>query len=157
MMSFSMMNIIGNVAYLHRLRPIEWFEIANITCTFCRVEVANHVACWRRRFLFSCRIGSDVNSGILASCLCRISVRKVQYLFIIIKWSCFQELKGGKAYQKLGFVDINLAEFAASGVEGLTRSYLLDGYDSGHQRQDNSRITVKVTMVHQSADPFFKV
>lgn len=68
-----------------------------------------------------------------------------------------QELKGGKAYQKLGFVDVNLSEFADSGVAGQSRSYLLDGYGSGHQREDNSRLRITVVMCHQSADPCFKV
>lgn len=68
----------------------------------------------------------------------------------------FQEQKGGKSYQKIGFVDVNLSQFAASGVEGITQSYLLDGYGN-NQRQDNSRLLIKVTMSHQSADPIFKV
>ncbi|GMT31651.1 hypothetical protein PFISCL1PPCAC_22948 [Pristionchus fissidentatus] len=107
-----------------------------------RVEVRNHAAKWDRRFNFTCRIASDPNTGILERCPCRISLRKEQ--------------KGGKSYQKLGYVDINLCEFAASGVEGISRSYLLDGYGL-NARQDNSKVAVKVTMSHQSADPFFKV
>ncbi|PIO65168.1 hypothetical protein TELCIR_13176 [Teladorsagia circumcincta] len=67
-----------------------------------------------------------------------------------------EEQKGGKSFLKLGFVDINLSEFAGSGVEGMTRSYLLDGYGL-HQRQDNSKVQIKITMTHQSADPFFRV
>ncbi|EPB79463.1 hypothetical protein ANCCEY_01400 [Ancylostoma ceylanicum] len=67
-----------------------------------------------------------------------------------------EEQKGGKSFVKLGFVDINLSEFAGSGVEGMTRSYLLDGYGL-HQRQDNSKVQIKITMTHQSADPFFRV
>ncbi|GMT05635.1 hypothetical protein PENTCL1PPCAC_30787, partial [Pristionchus entomophagus] len=107
-----------------------------------RSEVRNHSAQWERRFNFTCRIASDPNTGILERCPCRISIRKEQ--------------KGGKSYQKLGYVDINLCEFAASGVEGISRSYLLDGYGL-NARQDNSKVAVKVTMSHQSADPFFKV
>ncbi|GMR31127.1 hypothetical protein PMAYCL1PPCAC_01322 [Pristionchus mayeri] len=107
-----------------------------------RVEVRSHAARWDRRFNFTCRIASDPNTGILERCPCRISIRKEQ--------------KGGKSYQKLGYVDINLCEFAASGVEGISRSYLLDGYGL-NARQDNSKVTIKVTMSHQSADPFFKV
>ncbi|KHN86335.1 Uncharacterized protein Tcan_14006 [Toxocara canis] len=89
-----------------------------------------------------CRIGCDPETGVLERCACRISLRKEQ--------------KGGKSYQKLGFVDINLSQFAASGVEGIEQSYLLDGYGN-NQRQDNSRLLIKVTMSHQSADPIFKV
>ena len=65
-----------------------------------------------------------------------------------------QELKGGKSYQKLGFADINLSEFAGSGSQ--QRRYLLEGYDTKH-RLDNS--TLKLTMVVSlmSGDPVFKV
>uniref|UniRef100_A0A915PL66 C2 NT-type domain-containing protein n=1 Tax=Setaria digitata TaxID=48799 RepID=A0A915PL66_9BILA len=107
-----------------------------------RVQVLNHSANWNSHFTFSCRIAPDPLTGVLERCACRISLRKEQ--------------KGGKSYSKLGFVDINLAQFAASGTEGITRSYLLDGYGI-NQRQDNSRILIKVTMSHQSADPIFKV
>ncbi|KAM3728904.1 EEIG family member [Dirofilaria immitis] len=107
-----------------------------------RVQVLNHSANWNSHFNFLCRIAPDPLTGVLERCACRISLRKEQ--------------KGGKSYSKLGFVDINLAQFAASGVEGITRSYLLDGYGI-NQRQDNSRILIKVTMNHQSADPIFKV
>uniref|UniRef100_A0AAF5RU36 C2 NT-type domain-containing protein n=1 Tax=Wuchereria bancrofti TaxID=6293 RepID=A0AAF5RU36_WUCBA len=107
-----------------------------------RVQVFNHSANWNSHFNFSCRIAPDPLTGVLERCACRISLRKEQ--------------KGGKSYSKLGFVDINLAQFAASGVEGIARSYLLDGYGI-NQRQDNSRILIKVTMSHQSADPIFKV
>nr|pir hypothetical protein C54H2.1 - Caenorhabditis elegans [Caenorhabditis elegans] len=67
-----------------------------------------------------------------------------------------EEQKGGKSYYKLGFVDINLSEYAASGVEGISRTYLLNGYTS-NQRLDNSKVCIKVAMTHQSADPFFRV
>ncbi|EJD75014.1 hypothetical protein LOAG_17764 [Loa loa] len=107
-----------------------------------RVQVLNHSANWNSHFNFLCRIAPDPLTGVLERCACRISLRKEQ--------------KGGKSYSKLGFVDINLSQFAASGVEGITRSYLLDGYGI-NQRQDNSRILIKVTMSHQSADPIFKV
>nr|CDJ84575.1 Oestrogen-responsive protein Fam102A B domain containing protein [Haemonchus contortus] len=107
-----------------------------------RVEVVRNSCSWSHRSNFCCRITSDPTSGILERCLCRISIRKEQ--------------KGGKSFLKLGFVDINLSEFAGSGVEGMTRSYLLDGYGL-HQRQDNSKVQIKITMTHQSADPFFRV
>ncbi|VDN58621.1 unnamed protein product [Dracunculus medinensis] len=107
-----------------------------------RVFLFNHAACWNARFNFSCRIPPDPVTGVLERCACRVSLRREQ--------------KGGKSYQKLGFVDINLSQFAASGVEGITQSFLLDGYGV-NQRQDNSRIVVKIIMSHQSADPIFKV
>eukprot|EP00064_Thunnus_orientalis_P019225 superscaffoldBa00004717_g19340 len=46
------------------------------------------------------------------------------------------ELKGGKAYTKLGFTDLNMAEFAGSG--STVRCCLLEGYDTKNTRQDNS-------------------
>uniref|UniRef100_A0A8R1I1C2 C2 NT-type domain-containing protein n=1 Tax=Caenorhabditis japonica TaxID=281687 RepID=A0A8R1I1C2_CAEJA len=107
-----------------------------------RVEVKNHSASFNARFVFCCRIPCDQNSGTLEKCLCRVSIRKEQ--------------KGGKSFYKLGFVDINLSEFAASGIEGFSRTYLLNGYTST-QRLDNSKVLVKIAMSHQSADPFFRV
>ncbi|CAI5455253.1 unnamed protein product [Caenorhabditis angaria] len=107
-----------------------------------RVEVKNHSASFNTRSEFSCRIPCDQTSGTLEKCLCRVSIRKEQ--------------KGGKSFYKLGYVDINLSEFAASGIEGISRTYLLSGYTS-NQRLDNSKVCVKVVMCHQSADPFFRV
>ncbi|PNF24057.1 hypothetical protein B7P43_G08111 [Cryptotermes secundus] len=68
--------------------------------------------------------------------------------------SCFQELKGGRSFQKLGFTDLNLAEFAGSGQ--TTRRCLLEGYDTRH-RQDNSMLTVAIHMNMLSGDILFKV
>lgn len=51
---------------------------------------------------------------------------------------------------------VNLSEFAASGVNGISKSYLLDGY-SGKNRQDNSRVHIQVKMTPQGSDPLFKV
>ena len=64
-----------------------------------------------------------------------------------------QELKGGRSYQKLGFADINLAEFAGSGAQN--RRFLLEGYDSKH-RQDNSTLKVTMNVSLLSGDPVFK-
>ncbi|VDD90757.1 unnamed protein product [Enterobius vermicularis] len=107
-----------------------------------RVEVANHAAVWNQSFTFLCRIGCDPETGVLEKCECRISLRKEQ--------------RGGKSCQKVGFVDVNLSQFADSGVESIAKSYLLDGYGM-NQRQDNSRVFIKVTMSHLNADPIFKV
>lgn len=107
-----------------------------------RVEVLNHGASWSNQSQFICRISCDSQSGILEKCMCRISIRKEQ--------------KGGKSFYKLGYVDVNLSEFAGSGIEGMSRSYLLNGYTTT-QRLDNSRVSIRVTMCHQSSDPFFRV
>uniref|UniRef100_A0A8D0KYJ9 Family with sequence similarity 102 member B n=1 Tax=Strix occidentalis caurina TaxID=311401 RepID=A0A8D0KYJ9_STROC len=81
---------------------------------------------WKKKFLFMCKISASATTGILDTCVCRVSVRK--------------ELKGGKAYAKLGFADLNLAEFAGSG--NTTRRCLLEGYDTKNTRQDNSILKV---------------
>ncbi|XP_019484343.1 PREDICTED: protein FAM102B [Hipposideros armiger] len=64
------------------------------------------------------------------------------------------ELKGGKTYAKLGFADLNLAEFAGSG--NTTRRCLLEGYDTKNTRQDNSILKVLISMQLMSGDPCFK-
>lgn len=65
-----------------------------------------------------------------------------------------QEVKGGRSYQKLGFADLNLAEFAGSG--STLRRCLLEGYNTRH-RQDNSILKVTILMTLLSGDPCFKV
>lgn len=65
-----------------------------------------------------------------------------------------QEAKGGKACQKLGFVELDLAEFAGCGE--ITKIYLLEGYDNKNARQDNSTLKLTVLMNLLSADPLFK-
>ena len=66
----------------------------------------------------------------------------------------FQEVKGGRSFQKLGFADLNLAEFAGSG--STSRRCLLEGYNTRH-RQDNSILKVTIFMTLLSGDPCFKV
>ena len=65
----------------------------------------------------------------------------------------FQEIKGGKSSQKLGFADVNLCEFAGAGAS--SRRYLLEGYDS-KKRLDNSILKVNISMTLLSGDPCFK-
>ncbi|XP_060933471.1 protein FAM102B [Limanda limanda] len=95
---------------------------------------------WRRRFSFPCKMSANAGTGVLDPCVCRVSVRK--------------ELKGGKAYAKLGFADLNLAEFAGSG--NTTRRCLLEGYDTKNTRQDNSILKVVISTQLMSGDPCFK-
>ncbi|OPJ77234.1 protein FAM102B isoform B [Patagioenas fasciata monilis] len=96
---------------------------------------------WKKKFLFMCKISASATTGILDPCVCRVSVRK--------------ELKGGKAYAKLGFADLNLSEFAGSG--NTTRRCLLEGYDTKNTRQDNSILKVLINMQLMSGDPCFKM
>lgn len=91
---------------------------------------------WRKKFSFMCKMSASASTGILDPCIYRVSVRK--------------ELKGGKAYAKLGFADLNLAEFAGSG--NTTRRCLLEGYDTKNTRQDNSILKVSTLLRDLHAD-----
>ncbi|XP_066533770.1 protein FAM102B isoform X2 [Hoplias malabaricus] len=95
---------------------------------------------WRKKFSFPCKMSASAGTGVLDPCVCRVSVRK--------------ELKGGKTYAKLGFADLNLAEFAGSG--NTTRRCLLEGYDTKNTRQDNSILKVIISTQLMSGDPCFK-
>ncbi|XP_018609780.1 EEIG family member 2 isoform X2 [Scleropages formosus] len=95
---------------------------------------------WRKTFSFLCKMSASPSTGVLDPCVCRVSVRK--------------ELKGGKTYAKLGFADLNLAEFAGSG--NTTRRCLLEGYDTKNTRQDNSILKVVISTQLKSGDPCFK-
>lgn len=66
----------------------------------------------------------------------------------------FQETNGGKSYTKLGYANIDLAEFAGGGA--VDRKYLLEGYSGRQGRQDNSTLRVLLNVVLQSGDPCFK-
>lgn len=104
-----------------------------------REEVKNHQVKWEQMFEFICKMTANASSGELEPCLLRISVRK--------------EINGGRSYQKLGFIDLNLAEFAGAGV--TSRRCLLEGYNTRH-RQDNSMLRIKVKMTMLSGDILFK-
>lgn len=105
-----------------------------------REQVQSNCVRWRKRFSFPCKMSANAGTGVLDPCICRVSVRK--------------ELKGGKAYAKLGFADLNLAEFAGSG--STTRRCLLEGYDTKNTRQDNSILKVIIGTQLMSGDPCFK-
>lgn len=105
-----------------------------------RQPVLDNCVRWRKRFTFLCKMSANAGTGVLDPCVCRVSVRK--------------ELKGGKSYAKLGFADLNLAEFAGSG--STTRRCLLEGYDTKHTRQDNSILKVIISMQLMCGDPCFK-
>ncbi|TRY60593.1 hypothetical protein DNTS_026997 [Danionella cerebrum] len=112
----------------------------DFTASSTREEVQENSVRWRKRFSFVCKMSANPNTGVLDPCVCRVSVRK--------------ELKGGKAYSKLGFADLNMAEFAGSG--STARCCLLEGYDTKHTRQDNSILKVTIGMMLLSGDPCFK-
>ncbi|XP_065104370.1 early estrogen-induced gene 1 protein [Paramisgurnus dabryanus] len=112
----------------------------DFTASSSREEVHENSVRWRKRFSFVCKLSANPNTGVLDPCMCRVSVRK--------------ELKGGKAYSKLGFADLNMAEFAGSG--SIARCCLLEGYDTKNTRQDNSILKVTIGMTLLSGDPCFK-
>ncbi|XP_067263158.1 protein FAM102A isoform X2 [Chanodichthys erythropterus] len=103
-------------------------------------EVQENCVRWRKKYSFVCKMSASPATGVLDPCICRVSVRK--------------ELKGGKAFSKLGFADLNLAEFAGSG--STVRCCILEGYDTKNTRQDNSILKVIIGMTLLSGDPCFK-
>lgn len=109
--------------------------------SFClyREEVKSHTVKWGQHFTFDCKMSANASTGVLDPCLLRISIRK--------------EVKGGRSYQKLGFTDLNLAEFAGAGR--TSKKTILEGYDARH-RQDNSMLLVTIKMHMLSGDILFK-
>ncbi|XP_069039556.1 early estrogen-induced gene 1 protein isoform X2 [Lepisosteus oculatus] len=105
-----------------------------------REEVQENCVRWKKKFSFVCKMSANSTTGVLDPCICRVSVRK--------------ELKGGKTFSKLGFADLNMAEFAGSG--STVRCCLLEGYDTKNTRQDNSILKVTIGMTLLSGDPCFK-
>ncbi|XP_056275165.1 early estrogen-induced gene 1 protein [Pseudoliparis swirei] len=112
----------------------------DFVATSSRQEVQENCVRWRKRFTFVSKMSANPHTGVLDPSVCRVSVRK--------------ELKGGKAYTKLGFTDLNMAEFAGSG--STVRCCLLEGYDTKNTRQDNSILKVIIGMTLLSGDPCFK-
>ncbi|XP_053551369.1 protein FAM102A [Bombina bombina] len=112
----------------------------DFVCLSSREEVQENCVRWGKKFTFVCKMSANPATGVLDPCICRVSVRK--------------ELKGGKTYSKLGFADLNLAEFAGSG--STARCCLLEGYDTRNTRQDNSILKVTIGMSLLSGDPCFK-
>uniref|UniRef100_A0A9J8BAI7 Estrogen-induced osteoclastosis regulator 1 n=1 Tax=Cyprinus carpio carpio TaxID=630221 RepID=A0A9J8BAI7_CYPCA len=119
---------------------IRLLDGGDFTASSSREEVHQNAVRWRKRFSFVCKMSANPDTGVLDPCVCRVSVRK--------------ELKGGKAYSKLGFADLNMAEFAGSG--STARCCLLEGYDTKNTRQDNSILKVTIGMTLLSGDPCFK-
>lgn len=103
-----------------------------------KAEVREHKVVWNENSSFKCKTHADVNTGILNDCYLRFSVRK-------------EARHGG--VQKLGFVDINISEFA--GCKKKIGKYLLEGYSS-LTRLDNSILKFLIEMQLISGDPLFK-
>ncbi|XP_069025093.1 early estrogen-induced gene 1 protein-like [Embiotoca jacksoni] len=120
---------------------IRLIDGGDFTILSSREEVQQNCVRWRKKFSFLCKISANPISGVLDACVCRVSVRK--------------ELKGGKAFTKLGFADLNISEFAGSG--STVRCCILEGYDTKNTRQDNSILKVTIGMTLLSGDPCFKM
>ncbi|PKU36643.1 hypothetical protein llap_13057 [Limosa lapponica baueri] len=120
-----------------KIRLLDGGDFASLST---REEVQENCVRWKKKFTFVCKMSANPATGLLDPCVCRVSVRK--------------ELKGGKTYSKLGFADLNLAEFAGSG--STVRCCLLEGYDTKNTRQDNSILKVTIGMSLLSGDPCFK-
>jgi len=104
-----------------------------------RMEVQNHRVQYNARFQFLCKMAANASSGILDTCKCRISIR--------------MEEKGGRNFRKLGFSDINLAEYAGAGPS--TQRYILQPYDLSH-RLDNSIVQVTLNITLKEGDTIFQ-
>nr|XP_046231394.1 protein FAM102A [Scatophagus argus] len=120
-----------------KIRLIDGGDFATLSS---REEVEQNCVRWRKKFSFVCKMSANPITGVLDPCICRVSVRK--------------ELKGGKAFSKLGFADLNISEFAGSG--STVRCCILEGYDTKNTRQDNSILKVTIGMTLLSGDPCFK-
>ena len=101
-------------------------------------EVREHKVVWNEKINFKCKAQANASTGILNACYLRFSVRK--------------ETRLGGTY-KLGFVDVNLSEFAGCGKQ--SGKYLLEGYTS-LTRLDNSILKFFIDMQLISGDPLFK-
>ena len=104
-----------------------------------KMEVQNHSVKYYKKFVFPTKMTANASSGILEACKCRVSIR--------------MEEKGGRHFRKLGFVDVNLAEYAGAGPS--TQRYILQPYDSSH-RLDNSIVQLSLNIVVKEGDRIFK-
>jgi len=104
-----------------------------------RMEVENHAVRYDARFTFPCKMAANSNTGVLDSCKCRVSIRK--------------EEKGGRNFRKIGFVDVDLAEYAGAGPS--TQRYILQAYDLNH-RLDNSLLQITLNITLKEGDLVFQ-
>lgn len=104
-----------------------------------RMEVQNHRVQYNTRFQFPCKMNANATSGILETCKCRISIR--------------MEERSGRHFRKLGFTDINLAEYAGAGPS--TQRYILQPYDLSH-RLDNSIVQITLNIILKEGDTIFQ-
>lgn len=110
----------------------------NFQQTSNREEVVNHAVKYDFRCSFPSKMAANSSTGVLDSCKCRVSIRK--------------EEKGGKNFRKIGFVDLDLAEYAGAGPS--TQRYILQAYDTSH-RLDNSLLQITLNITLREGDIVF--
>ncbi|PAA81938.1 hypothetical protein BOX15_Mlig023496g1, partial [Macrostomum lignano] len=89
---------------------------------------------------FPCRMTSSAETGVLHSCELRVSLRK--------------EIRGGRSYSKLGFVNLDLAQFGHCSAPE-ERAFILTPY-SPNERLDNSTLRLSLCMRCLRGDPIYR-
>ena len=126
----------SNAVLFAKVRQLEGGSFKGVSR---REEVRNQGVQYSAKFSFPCKMNANVTTGILNMSRCRISIR--------------MEKKRGHRFQKLGFVDVNLSEYAGSGPCTLRR--ILQPYKS-NQRLDNSIVQFTVNVCLRKGDPIFQ-
>eukprot|EP01134_Creolimax_fragrantissima_P003889 CFRG3889T1 len=103
-----------------------------------RRDISNFKVNWDQTFEFKCVIQANIQE-LLQPCLCQVKI--------------YKETRFGS--YKIGFVKVDLAEFAGQGE--VERRYILSGDESHKRRRDNSILQIKATLFLVSGDPLFKV
>eukprot|EP00053_Salpingoeca_punica_P012488 m.111797 g.111797 ORF g.111797 m.111797 type:complete len:271 (-) comp15960_c0_seq4:1547-2359(-) len=100
--------------------------------------VVNHKVALDSKHVFNCKMKVS-DAGDLERCMCRISVRK--------------EIQGGASYERVGIVELNLAEYVGAGAD---RRFLLQASNHVH-RQDNSMLRVIIKLKVLDSNPCFRI
>ena len=102
-----------------------------------KYEVSNHTIKILEQIIFYSKFSSK-NDGVIQPLILHISIRR--------------ELMGGKSYEKLGYVNIDLSQYAGSGSS--SQHFLLQNSDA---RSFNSILKVKILLKQISGDSCFKI
>ena len=68
------------------------------------MEIDSHKVSWEEEVKFSCKLYASANTAELEPCICKVSVRKVNNLFMHLSFlilSIPQETRGGRSYKKV--------------------------------------------------------
>jgi len=121
------------------LAKVRQLDGGSFTSVSEKTEVQNHSVRWDNNvFKFPAKMTANASSGVLEACKCRVSVR--------------MEERSGRHFKKLGYVDVNLSEYAGAGPS--TQRYILQAYDSSH-RMDNSMIQLSLNITLVEGDIIF--